>query len=794
MKKHTSLFSALVALSFILTTLLANASTINPELKVKNWRAYWITDPTAQPNAMGVYHFRKQINLKAKPDHYVVHVSADNRYQLFVNGTLVSLGPARGDLRHWNYETVDIAPWLSAGDNTLAATVWNYGEPRPLAQISNQTAFILQGDSKAEAAVNTNPSWLCIRDKGYGELKPQVLGYFVAPYGEVVNMNESPKGWQETGCQPQGWQKAVTVSAGSPKGGMATGDTGWMLVPSTLPQMERTQQRLATVRKAEGVKVPKGFLAGKAPLVIPAHSHAVLLLDNGHNTDAYVHLDYQGGRAATMALTYAESLYDNTTMEKGNRNDIEGKHIFGVKDSIISDGDSKAVFQSLNWKTFRYIQVSIQTQDEPLTISDLYAVYTGYPFQRRATFAASDPSLGQMLDIGWRTARLCSMETYMDCPYYEQLQYLGDTRLQMLISYYNAGNDTLARKAICDIDNSRLAEGITEGRYPAYGDNIISPFALMWIGMLHDYYMYRPDSSFVQAHLPGMRQVLSFFSSNCQADGSLKDLPYWNFVDWVEHQRQWKMGVPPKGTDGCSAVLDLLLLRAYQWANMLEAHLGNKGMAEEYGQKAKQLAATIQRKYWDEGRQLYADTSDKHYFSQHANALAILTGLIKGDKAREVAQRMIAGTDMAEASIYFKYYVNRSLTVAGLGDDYLNHLDIWRDYMKLGMTTWGEDSKLTNTRSDCHAWSASPNIEFFRTVLGIDTDAPGFSHVRIAPHLGSLSHAEGSIPHTLGIISVSYKLSKDKLHAVIDLPQGLSGTFVWKGNIMTLKPGKNIIP
>ena len=174
MKKHTSLFSALVALSFILTTLLANASTINPELKVKNWRAYWITDPTAQPNAMGVYHFRKQINLKAKPDHYVVHVSADNRYQLFVNGTLVSLGPARGDLRHWNYETVDIAPWLSAGDNTLAATVWNYGEPRPLAQISNQTAFILQGDSKAEAAVNTNPSWLCIRDKGYGELKPQV--------------------------------------------------------------------------------------------------------------------------------------------------------------------------------------------------------------------------------------------------------------------------------------------------------------------------------------------------------------------------------------------------------------------------------------------------------------------------------------------------------------------------------------------------------------------------------------------------------------------------------------------
>lgn len=793
MKKHTSLFRALVALYLTSIALSVHASTINPELKVKNWRAYWITDPVAQPGAMGVYHFRKQINLKDKPDHYVVHVSADNRYQLFVNGTLVSLGPARGDLRHWNYETVDIAPWLSAGDNTLAATVWNYGETRPLAQISNRTAFILQGDGKAESAVNTNPSWLCTKDNGYSELKPVVLGYFVAPYGEVVNMALSPKGCQQNGFQPQGWQKAVTVSAGSPKGGMATGDTGWMLVPSTLPQMERTPQRLATVRKAEGVKVPKGFLTGKAPLVIPAHSHAVLLLDNGHNTDAYVHLDYQGGKAATMALTYAESLYDNTTMEKGNRNDIKGKHIFGVKDSIISDGDSKAVFQSLNWKTFRYMQVSIQTQDEPLTISDLYTVYTGYPFQRKATFVASDPSLGQMLDIGWRTARLCSMETYMDCPYYEQLQYLGDTRLQMLISYYNAGNDTLARKAICDIDNSRLAEGITEGRYPAYGDNIISPFSLMWVGMLHDYYMYRPDSSFVKAHLAGMRQVLSFFMEHTADDGSLKDLPYWNFMDWVMHQRQWVMGTPPKGSDGCSAVLDLLLLRAYQWATTLESRLGNKGMAEEYRQRATQLAATVQRKYWNADKQLYADTSDKRYFSQHANALAILDGMVTGKEAQKLAQRMLADSTMAQASIYFKYYVNRAMTVAGLGDDYMNQLGVWREYMKLGMTTWGEDSKLTNTRSDCHAWSASPNIEFFRTVLGIDTDAPGFSRVRIAPHLGSLTQAEGSIPHPLGTIAVSYKLNKGKLRATITLPAGLSGTFVWKEQTTTLKPGKNVI-
>lgn len=77
---------------------------------------------------MAVYVFRKTLNLPSKPERYVVHVSADNRYKLYVNGHLVSLGPARGDIYNWNYETVDLSPWLRQGDNTLAAEVWNFVE------------------------------------------------------------------------------------------------------------------------------------------------------------------------------------------------------------------------------------------------------------------------------------------------------------------------------------------------------------------------------------------------------------------------------------------------------------------------------------------------------------------------------------------------------------------------------------------------------------------------------------------------------------------------------------------
>ncbi len=130
---------------------------------------------------------------------------------------------------------------------------------------------------------------------------------------------------------------------------------------------------------------------------------------------------------------------------------------------------------------------------------------------------------------------------------------------------------------------------------------------------------------------------------------------------------------------------------------------------------------------------------------------------------------------------------------AGLGDDYLKWLDIWRENIALGMITWGEDADVFGTRSDCHAWGASPNIEFYRTVLGIDSDAVGFRRVRIQPHLGDIKEIGGTIPHPSGEISVQYKVKGNRLRATIELPDGVDGVFVWKGKEQYIRSGKNDI-
>ena len=95
------------------------------------------------------------------------------------------------------------------------------------------------------------------------------------------------------------------------------------------------------------------------------------------------------------------------------------------------------------------------------------------------------------------------------------------------------------------------------------------------------------------------------------------------------------------------------------------------------------------------------------------------------------------------------------------------------------------------SRSDCHAWSSSPNFEVFRTVLGIDTAAPGFRRVRVRPFLGALERVSGSIPHPRGEISVKLERTGKILRADIALPPGVTGEFVWSGVQRPLRSGPN---
>ncbi len=765
----------------------SSSREINPALLHHSWPAQWIACPGSPHRGFGVYYFRKDFSLPVKPEHFVIHASGDNHYQLFVNGTRVFEGPARGDLFHWRYVTLDIAQYLRPGQNVLAAVVWNFAELAPMAQMSNETGLIVQGDGAQESMVDTNAGWKALESRAFQMIPINhraIPFYMVVGPGIRVDASKVPWGWQDVGFDDSAWKPAETLVYGGLRG-IQDSHSRWMLVPRNIPLMEEKLQRLVSVRRSQGVQVPKGFLKGHAPITIPAHTTATLLFDQTFETTAYPELVVSGGRGSVVTLTYAEALWKGR--EKGNRNVIKGKKMVGMEDQFLPDGGNRRMFRPLWWRTYRYLQVAVRTGDEPLKLDDLRGIFTAYPFKMRASFESDDPTLQKMWQVGWRTARLCAHTTYMDCPYYERLQYAGDTRIQILISLYMTGDDRLAKNAIALLNDSRIPEGITQSRYPSHLPQFIPPFSLFWIGMMHDLWWYHGDTSFLRQFLPGMRDVLGWFGRRMSPSGLLGRLDWWDFVDWTP---QFKDGVPPQESNGQSSILSLQFAAALQNAADLESSFGSAYFAEHDRVLAQKIVHAVYAKCWDKSRGLLADTPARKDFSQHANILGVLTNAIPVQDQKRVMQKVLTDPTLAQCSYYFRFYLFRAMKKAGLGDDYLSQLGPWRQMLKLGLTTWAESPPATRSRSDCHAWSAHPNFDFLNTVAGIEPAEAGFRKVLIQPNLGTLTHLMATLPVPQGEIAVKYQLEDGVLTADITLPGGMTGSFVWKGQRLALHSGE----
>lgn len=808
---------SLIALGFVAAAISTTAAPVRaqePRIFDGAPIASWIAPPGVPGDSFTVFHARRTFELSTVPARFVIHVSADNRYRLYVNGVQVSSGPQRSDVTHWRYETVDIARQLHAGRNVIAALVWNWGAARPVAQHSHRTGFLLQGNSAAEALVNTGRGWRLLRDSAYAPIvitTASMGNYYAAAPGDSIDGSRYPWGWERPEYADDSWFLVSPVRAdGAPplaafagadggaivgrakRGAIQPGEygevSGWQLAPRSIPPMEETEQRLVSVRRSAGIQTDDGFLRGSGDLVIPARTTAAILVDQSRTTDAYPVIVTSGGAGSAVRLTYAEALVDSAD-RKANRNEIAGRTIRGVHDVFLPDGGPRRRFTTLYWRSFRYIQLDITTAGEPLRVHDLHGIFTAYPFTERGRFSSDLPWLADMWRMNWNGARIGAFETYMDTPYWEQLQYVGDTRIQGLISLYVAGDDRLLRQAIEHFDLSRIPEGLTASRYPSALTQIIPPFSLIYVAMVHDYLMHRDDSAFVRARLAGVRGILDWYDRHVDSTGMLGPMPYWNYVDWTP---RWDRGVPPGADLGHSTTISLLYMYALQRAAELESAVGDAGAAAAYRARATKLRASVSARAWDRQRGLFRDAPGTTAYSQQTNVLAVLTDAIPPADQRAVMERVLSDTTLTPASYYFSFYVLEAVRKAGLADRYIEQLAPWQGMLRLGLTSAPENPE--PTRSDTHAWAAHPNYGLLATVLGVRPSSFGFRTVRIAPALGPLRKASGRVPHPLGDIEVDLvREGAGGLRAEITLPRGLSGQLEWQGQSRILREGRQVI-
>jgi hypothetical protein len=768
--------------------------------------ARWISHPqaaTADAARTPIsLQFRREVTLQVKPQTFRVRVSADNRFVLYVNKQHVGAGPARGNLKHWRYEVLDLAPFLAPGTNIIAAQVWNDAGASPLAQISSgHTAFWLSAEDAAHAKlIDTDAAWQ-VRVDASRSVEPgmpalvKVLGsifYAAGPQESIDGALQSPD-WNDRISHAKGWEPAIQANGGDA--------SSWTLVADVLPQM-----RFERVPGGRVVRVSSGAapdFPGRA-VTVPANSEITLLVDAGRVLAAYPALVVSGGAGAQVDVTYVEALYDpkaKSTAPKGpshlrfaDRSMVKDGLALGLTDTFKPDGAAQRRFQPFWWRTWRFAQIKVRTKSQPLTIDDFETWETGYPFVKRGRFVSSEPELNELWRIGWMTALLDAHETYMDSSYWEQLQYIGDTRIQMLLSYDVSGDTRLAVQALDAFDHSRVVRGLPQSAWPGVLDQVIPPFALLWIGSLHDYWMRQPDTTVISRSMNGVRAVLDDFERYLQPSGLVGPMPGWPFVDWRPGLDGW--AYRDKGIVSC--IISMQYVGALREAADLERALGDGERGQKYLSLATKVRDGINAQCWDERRGLYADTPAKTQFSQHGAVLAVLYDIAPADRHRALIEKVTVPSGGIDApagitgtSYYFSFYLARALDHAGLADRYLAFLQPWRGMLHRNFTSWPETPD--PSRSDTHAWAAHPTSGLTEYVAGIRPDAPGFTRVRIEPHLGTLQNLDAAITHPRGLIETQYSRRDGALSAVISLPEGLSGVFVWKGQKRDLEPGRNEI-
>lgn len=756
------------------------------------WKAGWVSLPARELPDFAIVHARNVLEVEKVPNELIIDLSAVIRYKLYVNGQYLGQGPANNDLKHYSYDQYDIAPHLQEGKNVIGLQVFSLGEMNPIRYHDDGLKMIVRTLKEGfEEKINTGQAtWLMAVNPAYTPTYRrqdfQILEYFAMGGGEAIEGSKYPWDWLDADFEANGWKKPNVVNRGLPYGdARANGHADISLSLREIPMMDESEESRPVIRKTDGywdASMLENWQKAES-ITFPAYSETTIILDQGYLTKGHTHFLLSGGKDSKVEVGYAENVF-NPDRSKSHRDEIEDKVFFGLTDWYFPDGGKDRHFSQLLPRTWRYVEVRIKTDEEPLVWESYAANKFIYPFEEVGSFESPFQLHQDIWDVGWRTSRLCADETYMDCPYYEQLQYIGDTRIQALISLYAAGDDRLMVNSLKQFAHSITDEGIAQSRYPSHLAQMIPPYSLFWVNMLHDYFMHREDPELIRGYLPQVASILFWFENKLREDYILGPMPWWSYTDVTDG---WVSSSPPGFQEGGSAVMTLQFLYAIDEALPFFREFGQKHLINHFEELSDKIRKSIYEKTWDASRQLLADTPDKNSFSQHANILGILTSTVPDSAHGELFNRIIAEEDLSKANIYFRFYLTRAAVASGNGDYFIENLETWEKMLAQGLSTFAEHEN--RTRSDCHAWSASPNFEFLQTVCGIQPKEKYFSKVRVAPNPGTLTNYSGKMPHPKGLIETVYDF--DNNTASIILPEGLEGTFEWKGKTFALKAGKN---
>ena len=249
----------------------------------------------------------------------------------------------------------------------------------------------------------------------------------------------------------------------------------------------------------------------------------------------------------------------------------------------------------------------------------------------------------------------------------------------MLFTYALSADTRMAENVIYFFHSSLLPEGLLQSRYPCTAPQVIPVFALHWIGMLSDYQRQTGSDRLTRRYRTTMESILEWYHRKVGASGMAERLGYWEFFDWPEQWGSGHAGTPTAAVnEGVSACENLVYAYFTGLAADLLESIGHAQLADYYRAQRASVLSSVQRLCWDEEKQLYREGPTTREYSQHAQAYAVLCGLISGDEATALMRRALSDKTLVQCTYPLQFALFRTLEKVGLYEETEKQWDLWK--------------------------------------------------------------------------------------------------------------------
>ncbi len=682
-----------------------------------DWMAKWIWDKDNLTQKNCWMCLSKKVTLKKAPDELIAHISADSKYWLYINGKTVVFegnvkrGPAK---ESGYYDSIDIAPYLKKGENSICALVWYWDNETSYSYSgSGQGGFIFEAVNE-DISILSDGSWKAKRNPAYVDSSLYPPNYRIAEYSIYYDAGAEIGSWTDPSFDTSLWENATEYAdyGEAPYGS---------LYPRGIPFLKDYGLKdYENSKDYEGYTV-KNIFGEKITVDVPYNAQLTPYLKVIAPAGKKIRITTENTLIGAVSTTY-----------------------------VTKEGEQE--FEALGWFNGEHITYKIPYG---VTVVSLKYRETGYNSGFSGDFRCDDEFMNTLWQKSLRTLYVTMRDSFMDCPDRERAQWWGDVTSEMIMTMYSMDSNAylLYQKGVeamlSHTDESKVLQTVV----PISGDYFELPVQQLGgiVGFM-TYYDYTGDTAFIERVYGPALDYLKLWEMGennlvVHRSGSW-DWPDWgNKADMTAIENAW----------------------VYYALSSLEemAELLGRDKDIEFITERK---AAIEKGYealWTEAGYKSGDVKKP---DDRANALAVLTGLADKEKYGTILNVL---TTTKNSSPYMEYYVLEALCKMGEYEAARDRIkDRYTDMVNEDYSTlWEFWNSWQGTMN--HAWSGGPLVIMSKHFAGIAPLEAGYESVKIDPQYGLYDTLSCTVPSVKGLITLNYEKTDGKYVIDLTLPEGI---------------------